>query len=120
MKRFWLSAAAALILAAMLPDGAFAQRGGFRGGGFGGGGFRGAAIGGGFQVPLLAVASEVLGVASKVPLSAQAFVAPSSVQAFVAQPSVQGSALARLGHASAPPRSRQAFGAEALALGIRS
>jgi hypothetical protein len=49
MKRFWLAAAAALILTAMLPDGAFAQRGGFRGGGFGGGGFRGAAIGGGFQ-----------------------------------------------------------------------
>ena len=66
--------------------------------------------------------SEVLlwEVASEVPLLAQAFVAPSSVQAFVAQPSVQGSALARLGHASAPPRSRQAFGAEALALGIRS
>ena len=49
MKRFWLSAAAALIFTTMLPDGAFAQRGGFRGGGFGGGGFRGAAIGGGFR-----------------------------------------------------------------------
>ena len=49
MKRFWLAAAAALILTTMLPDGAFAQRGGFRGGGFGGGGFRGAAIGGGFR-----------------------------------------------------------------------
>jgi hypothetical protein len=47
MKRFWLAAAAALILTTMLPDGAFAQRGGFRGGGFGG--FRGAAIGGGFR-----------------------------------------------------------------------
>src|SRR6516225_2602134 len=50
MKRFWLAAAAALIFTTMLPDGAFAQRGGFRGGGFGGGGFRGAAIGGGFRV----------------------------------------------------------------------
>jgi hypothetical protein len=49
MKKFWLAAAAALILTAMLPDGAFAQRGGFRGGGFGGGGFRGAAMGGGFR-----------------------------------------------------------------------
>ena len=49
MKRFWLAAAAALILTTMLPEGAFAQRGGFRGGGFGGGGFRGAAIGGGFR-----------------------------------------------------------------------
>src|SRR5256886_10103469 len=55
MKKFWLAAAAALILAAMLPDGAFAQRGGFRGCGFGGGGsamgggFRGAAMGGGFR-----------------------------------------------------------------------
>jgi hypothetical protein len=49
MKRFWLAAAAALILVTMLPDGASAQRGGFRGGGFGGGGFRGAAIGGGFR-----------------------------------------------------------------------
>ena len=49
MKRFWLAAAAALIFTTMLPDGAFAQRGGFRGGGFGGGGFRGAAIGGGFR-----------------------------------------------------------------------
>jgi hypothetical protein len=69
-----------------------------------------------------AAASEALPSAagSEVLLSAQAFVAPPSVQAFVAQPSVQGSALARLGHASAPPRSRQAFGAEALALGIRS
>ena len=46
MKRFWLAAAAALILTTMLPDGSFAQRGGFRGGGFGGGGFRGAAKGG--------------------------------------------------------------------------
>jgi hypothetical protein len=85
----------------------------------------------GSEVLLSGVASEVLpwvagsevllsGVASEVPLLAQAFVAPPSVQAFVAQPSVQGSALARLGHASAPPRSRQAFGAKALALGIRS
>ena len=49
MKRFWLAAAAALILTTMLPEGAFAQRGGFRGGGFGGGGFRRAAIGGGFR-----------------------------------------------------------------------
>src|SRR2546429_9052161 len=49
MKKFWFAAAAALLLTAMLPDGAFAQRGGFRGGGFGGGGFRGAAIGGGFR-----------------------------------------------------------------------
>src|SRR6266699_2768178 len=46
MKKFWLAAAAALILTAMLPDGAFAQRGGFRGGAMGGG-FRGAAMGGG-------------------------------------------------------------------------
>jgi len=49
MKRFWFAAAAALILTTMLPEGAFAQRGGFRGGGFGGGGFRRAAIGGGFR-----------------------------------------------------------------------
>jgi hypothetical protein len=49
MKQFWLVAAAALILVASLPDGAFAQRGGFRGGGLGGGGFRGGAIGGGFR-----------------------------------------------------------------------
>src|SRR6201997_4290060 len=49
MKRFWLAAAAALILKTMLPVGVFPQRGGFRGGGFGGGGFRGAAIGGGFR-----------------------------------------------------------------------
>ena len=48
MKQFWLVAAAALILVTLLPDGAFAQRGGFRGGGVGGG-FRGAAIGGGFR-----------------------------------------------------------------------
>ena len=97
MKKFWLAAAAALILTGMLPDESFAQRGGFRGGGFGGGGFRGAAMGGGFRGAAM-----------------------GGGQAFVAQPSVQGSALARLGHASAPPRSRQAFGAEALALGIRS
>src|SRR6516165_2247964 len=44
MKRFWLAAAAALIFTTMLPDGAFAQRGGFRGGGFGGGGFRGVGV----------------------------------------------------------------------------
>src|SRR2546430_16999506 len=55
MKKFWLAAAAALILAALLPDGAFAHRGGFRGGGFGGAGsamggrFPGAALGGGFR-----------------------------------------------------------------------
>ena len=48
MKQFWLVAAAALILVTLLSDGAFAQRGGFRGGGFGGG-FRGGAIGGGFR-----------------------------------------------------------------------
>ena len=40
MKKFWLAAAAALLLTATLPDESFAQRG-FRGGGFGGGGFRG-------------------------------------------------------------------------------
>jgi hypothetical protein len=66
MKQFWL-VAAALLLTSLLPDEAFAQRGGrggaiggggmgggFRGaaiggGGMGGGGFRGAAIGGGFR-----------------------------------------------------------------------
>jgi hypothetical protein len=49
MKQFWL-VAAALLLTSLLPDEAFAQRGG-RGGAIGGGGmgggFRGAAIGGG-------------------------------------------------------------------------
>jgi hypothetical protein len=29
MKKFWLAAAAALLVTAILPDGAFAQRGGF-------------------------------------------------------------------------------------------
>src|SRR5258706_10546401 len=48
MKQFWLVAAAALVVTTLLPDGAFAQRGGFRGGAIGGG-FRGAAIGGGFR-----------------------------------------------------------------------
>ena len=48
MKQFWLVAAAALVVTTLLPDGAFAQRGGFRGGAMGGG-FRGAAIGGGFR-----------------------------------------------------------------------
>ena len=52
MKHLWLIGAAALVLLALLPDDAFAQRppiggGGFRGGAIGGGGFRGAAIGGG-------------------------------------------------------------------------
>jgi hypothetical protein len=47
MKQFWLVVAAALLLTTLIPDGAFAQRGGFRGGGGIGGGFRGAAIGGG-------------------------------------------------------------------------
>ena len=46
MKQFWLVAAAVLLLTTLLPDGAFAQRGGFRGGAMGGG-FRAAAIGGG-------------------------------------------------------------------------
>jgi hypothetical protein len=53
MKQLWLVAAAALLLTTLLPDGAFAQRGGFRGAAIGGGGmgggFRGAAIGGGFR-----------------------------------------------------------------------
>jgi hypothetical protein len=57
MKQFWIVAAVAVLLTALLPDGAFAQRGGFRGGAIGGGfrggaiggGFRGAAIGGGFR-----------------------------------------------------------------------
>src|SRR5262245_32386487 len=48
MKQFWLVATAALLVTTLLPDGAFAQRGGFRGGAIGGG-FRGAAIGGGFR-----------------------------------------------------------------------
>jgi hypothetical protein len=50
MKQFWLVSAAAVLLMTLLPDGAFAQRGGFRGAAIGGGGmggFRGAAIGGG-------------------------------------------------------------------------
>jgi hypothetical protein len=51
MKHFWFVAAAAVLLMTLLPDGAFAQRGGFRGAAIGGGGmgggFRGAAIGGG-------------------------------------------------------------------------
>jgi hypothetical protein len=47
MKQFWL-VAAALLLTTLLPDGASAQRGGFRGGAIGGG-FRAAAIGGGFR-----------------------------------------------------------------------
>jgi hypothetical protein len=34
MKQFWL-VAAALLLTTLLPDGAFAQRGGFRGGAMG-------------------------------------------------------------------------------------
>jgi hypothetical protein len=52
MKQFWLVATAVVLLTTLLPDGAFAQHGGFRGGGggfHGGGGFRGAAIGGGFR-----------------------------------------------------------------------
>jgi hypothetical protein len=49
MKQFWVIAAAALLFTALLPEGASAQRGGFRGGGGFGGGFRGAAIGGGFR-----------------------------------------------------------------------
>src|SRR4029453_11828245 len=48
MKHFWFVAAAAVLLMTLLPDGAFAQRGGFRGAAIGGGGmgggFRGAAI----------------------------------------------------------------------------
>jgi hypothetical protein len=48
MKQFWLVAAAAVLLTSLLPNGAFAQRGGFRGAAIGGG-FRGAAIGGGFR-----------------------------------------------------------------------
>src|SRR5262249_25167030 len=48
MKQFWLVAAAALLVTTLLPEGAFGQRGGFRGGAIGGG-FRGAAIGGGFR-----------------------------------------------------------------------
>jgi len=58
MKQFWLVAAAAVLLTTLLPDGAFAQRGGFRGAAIGGGfrgaammsgGFRGAPIGGAFR-----------------------------------------------------------------------
>ena len=52
MKQFWFVATAVVLLTTLLPDGAFAQHGGFRGGGggfHGGGGFRGAAIGGGFR-----------------------------------------------------------------------
>jgi hypothetical protein len=67
MKRLWpIGAAALLLVTVFVPDGAYAQRGGMRGGGgFGGGmraggfggfhggamggGFRGAAIGGGFR-----------------------------------------------------------------------
>src|SRR5215471_7489804 len=52
MKRLLLLGAALLTLTTLLPDDAFAQRGGFRGGGFRGagfGGFRGAAIGSGFR-----------------------------------------------------------------------
>jgi hypothetical protein len=45
MKQFWL-VAAALVLTTLLPDGAFAQRGGFRGAAIGGGG-----IGGGLAGP---------------------------------------------------------------------
>jgi hypothetical protein len=37
MKQFWLVADAALLLTTLIPDGAFAQRGGFRGAATGGG-----------------------------------------------------------------------------------
>ena len=54
LKHLWLIGAAALVLLALLPDDAFAQRppiggGGFRGAAIGGGGFRGGIGGGGFR-----------------------------------------------------------------------
>src|SRR5262249_4727106 len=105
MKQFWLVAAAALLVTTLLPGGAFAQRGGFRGGAIGGG-FRGAAIGGGFRGAAigrgcrgsdrasvqqrLAAASVVLGLASLA--SARASVQPRLVPVSVVPASLPSAA----------------------------